>query len=257
MTLTPQDIQTQQFHVRFRGFDVDEVDSFLEKIAEELLALQEENKVLTAKVEDLSKEVVTYHTQEKTFQNAILSAQNIAEEMKEKSRQESEVMLAKALEDSKQIREEANDEIEQLKKEIDNLRELKSQVKDDLRQFLQGYMDRMEQEPEMVAESSAQPAAEDEELSDLYQKIDLPDDLLGTPQNDEVVSSDEQEADDSISEDSRVLAMGDDKEEDEAPVPDLDGDLVFTIEDPLDEDEPSVNFGEEEEIPEKKQGFGS
>ena len=36
MTITPQDIQSKQFHVRMRGFDVDEVDKFLEKVAEEM-----------------------------------------------------------------------------------------------------------------------------------------------------------------------------------------------------------------------------
>lgn len=264
MTLTPQDIQTQQFHVRFRGFDVDEVDSFLEKVAEELLALQEENKILTAKIEDLSKEVITYHTQEKTFQNAILSAQNIAEEMKEKSRQEAEIMLAKALEDAKQIREEANAETEKLEKEIERLKELRSQVKDDLRQFLQDYIERIDKEPEDVAATPAialseEPLSTEDDMPDLYEKIDLPDDLLGASPTAEASDDEQEEADDSISEeDNRVLAM-DDEQEDDSSVPDIDGDFVFTLEDPLEDDEPTVNLGEddEEEGFGKKQGVGS
>ena len=275
MTLTPQDIQTQQFHVRFRGFDVDEVDSFLEKVAEVLLALSEENKLLTAKIEEMTKEVVTYHTQEKTFQNAILSAQNIADEMKEKSRHEAEVMLAKALEDAKQIREEASAETEKLKQEIDQLNELKNKIKGDMRQLLQGYLERIEQEPEAVASASPtlepasapptpeplvagpeEPASEEEDLSDLYEKIDLPDDLLGASPTDEEADSVDQQTDDSISEDSQILAMNDDEQEDETAVPDLDDDLVFTLEDPLDEGETTINF-DDDEIEGKQQGAGS
>ena len=253
MTLTPQDIQTQQFHVRFRGFDVDEVDSFLERVAEQLLALTEENKVLKNKLEELAKEVVSYHTQEKTFQNAILSAQNIAEEMKEKSKQEAEVMLAKALEDAKQIREEASAQAEQLENEIDKLKQLRSEVKGELREILQGYLERIDQMPDAVASSpakpfsSVEPETAAEEMPDLYEKIDLPDDLLGASAEALASGTDEQE--DSLSEDSRSLGMDDAQEEDDATVADLEEDFVFTLEDPLDENEPSVSFDEDEEEP--------
>ncbi len=262
MTLTPQDIQTQQFHVRFRGFDVDEVDSFLERVAEQLLALTEENKVLKNKLEELAKEVVTYHTQEKTFQNAILSAQNIAEEMKEKSKQEAEVMLAKALEDAKQIREEASAKAEQLEKEIEKLKELRSQVKDDLRQFLQDYLEQIDQMPEPEASSPAKAFSakeeqpEEDEIPGLYEKIDLPDDLLGVSA-DALASGTEEEESDSFSEDTRVLAMDDNREEVDSADTDLDDDFVFTLEDPLDENEPAVNFDEDEELFGKRQGVGS
>ena len=34
MKITPLDIQQQQFKTRFRGFDIREVDAFLEQMAE-------------------------------------------------------------------------------------------------------------------------------------------------------------------------------------------------------------------------------
>ncbi len=48
--LTPENIQNQQFHVRFRGFDVDEVDAFLEKVAENYLVLIKDNEKLKEKL---------------------------------------------------------------------------------------------------------------------------------------------------------------------------------------------------------------
>ena len=44
MKLTPLDIQQQQFKVRFRGFDVREVDRFLEQAADAFAAAQETAK---------------------------------------------------------------------------------------------------------------------------------------------------------------------------------------------------------------------
>jgi len=40
MKITPLDIQQQQFKTRFRGFDIREVDAFLEQIAETFEGLQ-------------------------------------------------------------------------------------------------------------------------------------------------------------------------------------------------------------------------
>ena len=113
MTLTPQEIQSKQFHVRLRGFDVEEVDGFLEKIAEEFLILTLENKQAKEKLQELSKEIEGYKKQEKTFQTAILSAQKISEEMQAKARKESEEMLTKAREESEHTLTQARSEAEE------------------------------------------------------------------------------------------------------------------------------------------------
>ena len=90
MSLTAEDIQTKQFHVRFRGFDIEEVDTFLERIAENFVLLNAEKKELKDKVEKLEMEINKFYSQEKTFQHAIISAQQISDEMQEKSRLEAE-----------------------------------------------------------------------------------------------------------------------------------------------------------------------
>ena len=43
MRITPLDIQQKQFATRLRGFDMEEVDSFLELIREEMEELLREN----------------------------------------------------------------------------------------------------------------------------------------------------------------------------------------------------------------------
>jgi len=43
MKITPSEIQQQQFRIRFRGFDVREVDSFLEQIVDEFETMTREN----------------------------------------------------------------------------------------------------------------------------------------------------------------------------------------------------------------------
>lgn len=272
MTMTPQDIQSQQFHVRFRGFDIEEVDAFLERIAEEFLVLIEENKQLSEQVEALKKEIDDYHLQEKAFQTAIISAQQIAEEMKVKGRREAEEITAAAREEANQLREEANAEIAGLEGEVDRLKEMKKETGQELRRMLHGYLDRLEEglagtpgaaaaeeKPLQPAQESAAPAHaveepvaeepedQDEEapvvdLSDLYEKIELSDEELaavGGPGLD--LDSDD---------DVRDLFAMETDEETESTLPDLEGDMLFTLEDPLDEEGPTLSFEEE---PDKKE----
>ncbi|MEN8231921.1 MAG: DivIVA domain-containing protein [Thermodesulfobacteriota bacterium] len=50
MKITPQDIIEKEFRIKFRGFDMAEVDTFLEEMAENFLKLTEENIRLNEKV---------------------------------------------------------------------------------------------------------------------------------------------------------------------------------------------------------------
>jgi cell division initiation protein len=51
MKITPLDIQHQQFSVRLRGFDVSEVDRFLELVADTFEEVHGENERLKEKVQ--------------------------------------------------------------------------------------------------------------------------------------------------------------------------------------------------------------
>jgi len=57
MKITPQDIIDKEFRVKFRGFDMAEVDTFLEEVAENLFKLTEENTVLNEKILALQQEL--------------------------------------------------------------------------------------------------------------------------------------------------------------------------------------------------------
>jgi len=50
MKITPQDIIDKEFRVKFRGFDMVEVDTFLEEVAENFFTLTEENTLLNEKI---------------------------------------------------------------------------------------------------------------------------------------------------------------------------------------------------------------
>jgi DivIVA domain-containing protein len=57
MKISPQDIIDREFRVKFRGFDMAEVDAFLEEVAENLFSLSDENTQLHEKVAALQQEL--------------------------------------------------------------------------------------------------------------------------------------------------------------------------------------------------------
>ncbi|MBI5556986.1 MAG: DivIVA domain-containing protein [Deltaproteobacteria bacterium] len=276
MPLSAEDIQTKQFHVRFRGFDVEEVDAFLERIAEHFVLLNDEKRLLAEQVEKLEMEIHEFHSQEKTFQHAIISAQKIAEEMQEKSRREADERLTAVREEVNRLRMESRGEVETLQREIAGLKANRQKVKEDLRNYLQTSLDRLEQDipPQgSVPQSPPQPnimdsvlsqtdnAAEregDEEdapglqtgdtanddLNELYAKIELPDEM----------DMDDQERKDEGMMDTSRQENEFDRLEDAAAkkrmsIPDnLEDDMLFSLEDPLDEDqEPKVTIKTDED----------
>jgi DivIVA domain-containing protein len=59
MEITPQDIIDKEFRVKFRGFDMAEVDAFLEEVAESFFKLTEENTLLNEKIIALQQDLET------------------------------------------------------------------------------------------------------------------------------------------------------------------------------------------------------
>jgi cell division initiation protein len=57
MEMTPQDIIDKEFRVKFRGFDMAEVDAFLEELAENFFKLTEENTLLHEKISALRRDL--------------------------------------------------------------------------------------------------------------------------------------------------------------------------------------------------------
>ncbi len=123
MELTPLDIRNQKFHrKRFGGVDAEEVKAFLETTAQTFEQMSRARIDLTERLK-IAEERVNYYKQiEKTIQDAVVTMQQTADEVKRSANKEAELIVAEAkarslkeVENSKQQAEELRGEIEQLK----------------------------------------------------------------------------------------------------------------------------------------------
>jgi len=96
MKLTPSDVQRQTFGTRFRGFDPDEVRAFLAAVAEEMAALQRERDHIEQQLRHLELIVGEHREREAILKNTLLTAQKVAEDIRDVARKEADTVVKQA-----------------------------------------------------------------------------------------------------------------------------------------------------------------
>ena len=81
INITPLDIQQQKFKTKFRGFDIQEVEVFLEQTADAFEALLKQNEHLKEDSRRLHLEIKGYKNREDAFKRALLNSQRVIEQL--------------------------------------------------------------------------------------------------------------------------------------------------------------------------------
>ena len=139
MKMTPLDIQQQQFKMKFRGFDVREVDTFLELMANAFESLQSENNRLHQEIKRLQHEAHGYREREESFKRAMLNSQKVLEQMKENARKSAELVVAEAEVKAEKILSRAQNRLSQLHEDITELKRQRSQIEVQIRSVIEGH----------------------------------------------------------------------------------------------------------------------
>lgn len=121
--ITPLDIEEKRFsRKRMNGYSVEEVDDFLDELAIDYSKNYKEVSELSAKVEELTKDLAHYKTIEETLQNTLVMAQSTAEETKKLAKQQAEQIIAEAQVTAQKEVEELRQEIKMKQIELDDIK---------------------------------------------------------------------------------------------------------------------------------------
>ncbi len=140
MKITPLDIQQQQFRVRFRGFDMVEVDNFLDLMANEFEELIKENNQLREEDRRKLARINELEAEEKELRDLLLSAKKITEEMRNNAHREGELIIEEAKAQARKIIENAQTQALKIEADIVNLKKLRSQLETSLRATLDMHL---------------------------------------------------------------------------------------------------------------------
>ena len=153
MKITPLDIQQQQFKTRFRGFDIREVDAFLEQIAETVEGLQKKNQERSDEVRRLELEIKGYRQREETFKRALLNSQKVLDQMKDNARKSAELIIAEAEVKAEKILNKAHNRLAQLHEDIAELKRQRTQIEVQISSIIEAHSRLLEIGKEGMKES--------------------------------------------------------------------------------------------------------
>ena len=118
--ITPLDIENKKFAKQMmNGYNVDEVDDFLDELTLDYGKLYKENAELKAQREELDSNVGKYKNIENTIQNTLIMAQKTADEVQEVAKKQAEQIIKDAEFQAKNSVEELNTQILLKQKELE------------------------------------------------------------------------------------------------------------------------------------------
>ncbi len=147
MGLTPIDIHHKEFKsARFGGYNEEDVDSFLDHVADEFERLIQETSEMKAQMEHQRTRLCEFEEMQTSLQSALLAATKSAEAVREQARQESEAIIAKAQEEAdsmvrsaqeqaRQMTLMAQNERQKLVRDFTRLKEIKGRYLDSIREI--------------------------------------------------------------------------------------------------------------------------
>ena len=121
--ITPLDIENKKFSKHMmNGYNVNEVDDFLDELTLEYSKLYKENAELKNQREELDTDVDKYKDLETTLKNTLIIAQKTADEVQDVAEKKAEQIIKDAEEEARSKTEELNVQIVQKTKEYDELK---------------------------------------------------------------------------------------------------------------------------------------
>ncbi len=156
MRITPLDIQQKQFPMRLRGFDVDEVYSFLELIREELEELLRENASLKEQLNRADSQLQEYKNMEVTLRETLMTAQQMVEDYKTNARKEAELILKEAELKADTMIKEAQEKVVKIHEDIVDLKGIRRHFKEEIKRLIDSHLKMLEFDKEREGEESGE-----------------------------------------------------------------------------------------------------
>jgi DivIVA domain-containing protein len=108
--LTPHDVRGQEFQRVMRGYDPVQVESFKQRLAEELDRLLRERAALDERLKGMAEQLRTFRDRERAMNHALVAAQQLRADIQSQAGREAEVLLKEAQLEAARLVERAQQE---------------------------------------------------------------------------------------------------------------------------------------------------
>ena len=124
MALTPVEIRHIKLGRSLFGYDREVVDDLLEDVVESFEQVWRERADLADKIERVEEDLVRYRELETLLRTTLVSAERASQDLKDRARRETHVLLEEAHADARRIRHQALADVERMRAESRKIRSL-------------------------------------------------------------------------------------------------------------------------------------
>jgi cell division initiation protein len=185
MRITPLDIRKQPFRKSLRGFDPDEVNSFLEMVANDYEGVIRQNGELATEVKNLRERLEQYEKIERTLNETLITAQRATDEAKLNAQKEAELILKDAQIRADRYEDQTRQRVNRLEGEMVSLKTQRESFLARFRSMLRDQLELLESIKGDIVASGEEPDGMGSALRP--QEIEIVADQEASPRQDTVV----------------------------------------------------------------------
>jgi cell division initiation protein len=165
MKITPLDIQHMVFKVSMRGYNRQDVDRFLEQIAQTVDELNREVAALREKLGAMEGQLTDSKKAETALTRTLVSTQTMAEELKEAAKRDAELIVKEAEVMAADLLRNTREEMAKLQHELSDLRKRRAMAIERLRGTLRAFDRTLTMEEQDGDSTSIEPMVDDEPMT--------------------------------------------------------------------------------------------
>jgi len=152
MKITPLDVGSHKFPRKWKGYDPEQVDIFLEMVSQEMEDIIKENQFLSEELKRKSAALSEYKEKEQILKDTMITAQRTSEDMKNNMIKEAQAILAQAELEAEAIIRKAHERVIEIHGEIQDMKEQRIRVQEELRKMLRTHLALIEAQEEKARE---------------------------------------------------------------------------------------------------------
>lgn len=166
MRITPLDIQHMVFKVSMRGYNRQDVDRFLEQIAQTVDELNREIAMLREKLGSTEGQLTDSKKAETALTRTLVSTQTMAEGLKEAAKRDAELIVKEAEVMAADLLRHTREEMAKLQHELSDLRKQRAMAIERLRGTLRTFDRALNlEERDSDAAAAIEPLVDDEPMA--------------------------------------------------------------------------------------------
>lgn len=144
--LKPMDIHNKEFKKSMRGYDAEEVDEFLDEIIVDYEKMQREIDMLKTQLSNYSENMNNYREKEISLNNALVSAQRFADQLKQDAEGRAAEIIAQAEEEAQKIIGNTEEKYNKVLNDYTTLASRYHDAKETLKEYFQNQIQMLDQE---------------------------------------------------------------------------------------------------------------